>query len=202
MSWEIIAQAFWIILPAYIANASAKLFGGGAPIDSNKKYKDGKRILGNGKTWNGLIIGGLIGTIGGFSLAIAAPIINQILLDNNVNTLTLTNFNGFPYMILIVASISYGALFGDIIESFFKRRRGINRGKDWIFFDQLDFILGVLFFSFLVSGLLSITGFTKSNWFFENIGMWHVLFLLFVTPIIHILSNFIHKQIELKANKK
>ena len=33
MDYDFIIQAFWIILPAYIANASALLLGGGIPID-------------------------------------------------------------------------------------------------------------------------------------------------------------------------
>jgi len=196
MYWEIVAQAFWIILPAYIANASAVLVGGGTPIDFEKKYKDGKRLLGDGKTWNGLIIGGLIGTIGGFALATAAPIINQILIENNVETLTLTNFGGFPFMIPIIASIAYGALFGDVIESFFKRRRNIKRGQDWIPFDQVDFILGVLFFSFLMSGFLGITGIAESNWFLDILKIEHIAFLLIVTPFFHLLSNFLHHKIK------
>jgi CDP-2,3-bis-(O-geranylgeranyl)-sn-glycerol synthase len=202
MSWEIIIQAFWIILPAYIANASAKLLGGGTPIDFNKKYKDGKRILGDGKTWNGLIIGGFIGVVAGFAMATAAPIINQILFENNVDTLTVTDFFGFPFMIPIIASITYGALLGDIIESFFKRRRNIKRGQDWIPFDQLDFILGVLFFSFLMSGFLHIINLTEDNWFFENMNIWHVLFLLLVTPFIHLISNFLHKKIDNSLQNK
>jgi CDP-2,3-bis-(O-geranylgeranyl)-sn-glycerol synthase len=201
MNWEIIVQAFWIILPAYIANASAVLFGGGIPIDFNKKYKDGKRILGDGKTWNGLIIGGFIGITAGFAMATSAPIINQMLLENNIETLSVTNFEGFPFMIPIIASITYGALLGDIIESFFKRRRDIKRGKDWIPFDQLDFILGVLFFSFIISVFLNITGLTNTNWFFKNLSIWHVLFLLLITPFFHILSNFLHKKIREKSKK-
>ena len=196
MCWEIVAQAFWIILPAYIANASAVLVGGGTPVDFGKKYKDGKRILGDGKTWNGLIIGGLIGIIGGFAMATSSPIINQILLENNVDTLTLTNFGGFPVMILVIASISYGALFGDIIESFFKRRRNIKRGADWIPFDQLDFILGVLFFSFLMSGFLDLINVTDGNWFFNILKFEHIVFLLVITPFFHLLSNYLHRRIK------
>ena len=192
MSWEIIVQAFWIILPAYIANASAKLSGGGKPIDFGKKYKDKKRILGDGKTWNGLIIGTLMGMISGFALSIAAVYIN----NTEYSFIGITDFLGFPYMILITFSISFGALSGDIIESFFKRRRGINRGKDWIPFDQIDFILGFLFLSFLISSFLHVFGFYQINWFLENITIWHMLFLLLVTPFIHITSNFLHKKIE------
>ena len=202
MYWEIVAQAFWIILPAYIANASAVLVGGGTPIDFGKKYKDGKRVLGDGKTWNGLIIGGLIGVIGGLALASAAPMINQILLENNVDTLTLTNFGGFPAMILIIASVAYGALFGDITESFFKRRRNIERGKDWIPFDQIDFILGVLFLSFLMSGFLDLLNLTDGNWFLNTLKLEHVAFLLIVTPFFHLLSNYLHKKIRAYNSRK
>ena len=202
MCWEILAQAFWIILPAYIANASAVLVGGGTPIDFGKKYKDGKRILGDGKTWNGLILGGLIGVIGGLALATAAPTINQILLENNVDTLTLTNFDGFPAMILIIASISYGALLGDITESFLKRRRNIKRGEDWIPFDQLDFIIGVLFFSFLMSGFLDLINVTVGNWFFSTLKLEHIAFLLIVTPFFHLLSNYLHRKIKAYNSRK
>ena len=57
MDYLIIFQAFWFILPAYVANASAKLIGGGIPVDFGKTWKDGKRILGDGKTWRGLLFG-------------------------------------------------------------------------------------------------------------------------------------------------
>ena len=202
MYWEIVAQAFWIILPAYIANASAVLVGGGTPIDFGKKYKDGKRILGDGKTWNGLVIGGLIGVIGGLALANAAPIINQVLLENNVDTLTLTNFGDFPSMILITASVAYGALFGDITESFFKRRRSIKRGEDWIPFDQIDFILGVLFLSFVMSGFLDLINLTDGNWFFNILKLEHIAFLLVVTPFFHLISNYLHKRIKAYNSRK
>ena len=46
MDYLIIIQALWIIIPAYIANGFALVFGGGKPIDFNKNLKDGKRILG------------------------------------------------------------------------------------------------------------------------------------------------------------
>lgn len=194
MDFAFIIQSFWIIIPAYIANASALLVGGKTPIDFGKNWKDGKRILGNGKTWNGLITGGFIGITAGFGMASAAPIINQIFADNNLETIVLTNFEGFPLMIPLIASIAYGALFGDIIESFFKRRRGIERGNDWIPFDQIDFIIGVLFFNLLMSTILHITGIMQVNWTLTNLTPIHIIFLLIVTPFIHLFSNFIHKK--------
>ena len=194
MDYTFIIESFWLIIPAYIANASALLVGGKTPIDLGKNWKDGKRILGNGKTWNGLITGGFIGITAGFAMAVAAPYLNTILMENGLGILSLTNFEGFPIMIPLVASITYGALLGDIIESFFKRRRGIERGKDWIPFDQIDFILGVLGFNLLMSTFLHVFGFLRFNWFLTNLAIEHILFLLIVTPFIHIFSNFIHKK--------
>ena len=196
MGFEIIvAQAFWLILPAYIANASAVLVGGGTPIDFGKNWKDGKRILGDGKTWRGLIIGTLFGMIGGFGLSVVAKYIAM----TEFSFVGISDFYGFPLMIPIVFSICFGALLGDIIESFFKRRIGRKRGDNWIPFDQLDFILGVLFFSFLMAGFLQMIGFSSDNWFFENFTFMHILFLLIVTPFFHLLANFILRKA--KANK-
>ena len=52
----------WYLLPAYIANTVAALVGGGSPIDGGNNWNDGERILGDGKTWKGLI-GGTIGGV-------------------------------------------------------------------------------------------------------------------------------------------
>jgi CDP-2,3-bis-(O-geranylgeranyl)-sn-glycerol synthase len=193
MGFEIIvAQAFWLILPAYIANASAVLVGSGTPIDFGKKWKDGKRILGDGKTWRGLIVGTLIGMIGGFGLSISAKYISM----TNFSFVGVSDFYGFPLMIPIVFSICFGALLGDIIESFFKRRIGRERGENWIPFDQIDFILGVLFFSFLMAGFLQIIGVSSGNWFFKNFTITHIVFLLIVTPFFHLFANFIHRKVK------
>ena len=118
MYYEIIIQALWIIIPAYIANASALLVGGGTPIDFGKKWKDGRRILGDGKTWSGLFVGAFFGITSGFGITIVAIYANN---SNEFAFLGLNDFGRFPLMIPIVSSICFGALIGDIIESFFKR---------------------------------------------------------------------------------
>ncbi|RLF37739.1 MAG: CDP-2,3-bis-(O-geranylgeranyl)-sn-glycerol synthase, partial [Thermoplasmata archaeon] len=48
MGFEIILQAIWIFLPAYAANGGALLVGGGLPIDLGRKWRDGRRIFGDG----------------------------------------------------------------------------------------------------------------------------------------------------------
>jgi CDP-diglyceride synthetase len=45
---ETFLLAFWFILPAYAANASPVVFGGGKPIDGGRKFFDGRPIFG---TW-------------------------------------------------------------------------------------------------------------------------------------------------------
>lgn len=191
MIYEIIIQALWLIIPAYIANASALLVGGGTPIDFGKKWKDGRRILGDGKTWNGLIVGAFFGITSGFGLTIVAIYANN---SNEFAFLGLNDFGRFPLMVPIVSSICFGALIGDIIESFLKRRIGKKRGEDWIPFDQLDFILGVLFLSFIMAGLLHILGFSDYNWFTHSFSIWHILTLLIITPFFHLFANFIHRK--------
>ncbi len=185
----IILQAFWLIIPAYIANASAVIVGGGKPIDRGYNWKDGRRILGDGKTWRGLLSGTFIGMTGGFGLVVAADYINT----SEYGFLQLSTFGRFPLMILIIFSLCFGALLGDIIESFFKRRIGKQRGDDWLGFDQLDFITGSLVFSFCISTFLHVSGFTATHWFFANFTVWHIVFLVIVTPFFHFLANFIFR---------
>jgi CDP-2,3-bis-(O-geranylgeranyl)-sn-glycerol synthase len=64
-----LVQAFivlWIMMPAYLANTIAVLTGGKYPIDQEKMHSDGNRILGDGKTWSGLVGGTLGGVFIGF----------------------------------------------------------------------------------------------------------------------------------------
>jgi CDP-2,3-bis-(O-geranylgeranyl)-sn-glycerol synthase len=192
MDYTIIIQAFWIVIPIYVANASAVIVGGGTPIDFGKTWNDGRRILGDGKTWRGLFAGTFLGMTAGFGLAVVA----SYLSTSEYNFLRLTNFEGFPVMIVILFSLCFGALLGDVIESFFKRRIGKGRGQDWIPFDQLDFIVGALLFSFLASELLYVLHFTSDQWFFVHITLWHILVLLVVTPFIHITANFLLRKIK------
>ena len=197
MEYLIFVQAFWIVIPIYVANASAVIVGGGTPIDLGKTWKDGRRILGDGKTWRGLFAGTFLGMTAGFGLAVAA----SYLSTSPYSFLALTNFEGFPLMIPLLFSLCFGALLGDVIESFFKRRIGKDRGQDWIPFDQLDFIVGALLFSFLTSELLYLLQVTNVHWFFVHITSWHILILLVMTPFIHISANVLFRRMKKKPAK-
>jgi len=164
-----IIKAIWFILPAYIANGAAVITGGGTPIDFNKKWR-GKPIFGKGKTWRGFI--------GGSAAGIAAGMIMNFFIP----------FDG-KYSILIIASLSVGALIGDLIESFIKRRIGKKSGEKWIIADQIDFLLGAFFFSYATS--LVIQPYIGENWFISSFGLWGVIFLLILTPILHLATNIL-----------
>ena len=67
--WSGPILVLWLYLPGYLANTAAMLGGKWIPdltgfkprpIDGGRRLSDGHRILGDGKTWNGLI-GAIIG---------------------------------------------------------------------------------------------------------------------------------------------
>lgn len=123
------AYVIYFMLPAYLANVSALTFGGGTPLDFGREFRDGRRILGDGVTWRGTIIGTGIGTaIGILQGIIAGDIFYGALL-------------GF--------SLGLGALLGDAAGSFIKRRINIGRGRPAPILDQLDFVIGALLLSSL-----------------------------------------------------
>jgi len=121
---DIIASAIWFILPAYFANAAPVVLGGGPPLDMGKKFLDGRRILGDGKTARGFVGGLIVGTIVGLLQGVArAPLREYLLL-------------GFL--------LALGALLGDLASSFIKRRLGIERGRAAPGLDQLSFVVAAL----------------------------------------------------------
>jgi CDP-2,3-bis-(O-geranylgeranyl)-sn-glycerol synthase len=154
---NLIITAIWFILPAYFANATPVIFGkifrGRFPIDFNKT-RNKKPILGLGKTWPGFFGGLLIGTTVG-------------VLQGSL---------------LIGFLLSFGALLGDLVKSFFKRRLNVARGKSLPIADQLDFIIGALL-------LVSIV---------QVPSLETILILLIITPLIHLGANTIAYLLKLK----
>jgi len=56
-----LVAACWIMLPAYLPNPVAAVTGGGTPVDFGRSFPDGRRVLGDGKTYRGFICGVLAG---------------------------------------------------------------------------------------------------------------------------------------------
>ena len=173
----------WYLLPAYLANTVAALVGGGAPIDGGHNWSDGKRILGDGKTWKGLIGGTIGGVITGILvLEIGNPISG---VENNILDLEGNNY------IYISAVLSFGALFGDMLASFVKRRMGFERGSMALGLDQYDFVVVSLVMTWMLYG----------EWieelFIEH--LWREMMTIFVlTPLLHRGVNIIGYKMGVK----
>ena len=143
----IILFALWFFLPAAFANASpvfAAIIPGlkklDQPIDFGKTFR-GKRLLGKNKTIRGVLIGTIVGALTGLV---------QFLLYSNLNWFD-SIVRGIDYsdpiVIALGGSMGFGALFGDAVESFFKRQLSIQSGKSWFPFDQIDYVIGGIIFS-------------------------------------------------------
>ena len=141
------AATLYFILPAYFSNGSGLVFGGGMPVDFGKSDKNGARWIGDGVTWRGLIAGTVVGTLTGAIQGLLAPYVIQTF-GQYITTPIVTNV---PEGILIGFLLGFGALLGDAIGSFLKRRLGIGRGNPAPVLDQLDFIImALILVSFVV----------------------------------------------------
>lgn len=167
----ILIKAVWLMLPAYIANPTAVVFGGGAPIDFGKKWMDGRRILGDGKTFYGLIGGTACGIVVG-------------LVQMNVPS----QWSLGSFTLTTIITLSFGALLGDMVKSFFKRRAGFERGAELPVIDQLDFVAGAWVLTYIFD----------PQWFLNNFTFWIIITVLILTPLLHRLTNIIGYYIKLK----
>lgn len=155
------------MLPAYVPNPVAALLGGGTPIDLGRYYSDGHRIFGDGKTYRGLFTGILAGIITGIILIWLAGCFPGM---------------GLPeHTLLSVALLATGALLGDLVKSFFKRRFNVERGAKWPIADQYDLVAG----AFLLLLILD------PSWLFATITLPVFLVILIITPVLHRATNII-----------
>ncbi|KAB7515322.1 CDP-2,3-bis-(O-geranylgeranyl)-sn-glycerol synthase [Halosegnis rubeus] len=173
---ETVAVALWTMLPAYIPNNAAVLFGGGPPIDGGRTY-DGKRILGDGKTWRGTAAGTIAGVVVAFGLnAVDAAVAGLVGFD----------LPTFP--LLAAVGLAFGAMLGDILASLVKRRSGRARGASFPGLDQLDFVATSLLLAFLLA----------PAWASDVFSLPVVLAIVVVTPVLHLTTNGIAYLLGLK----
>ncbi len=164
-----IFKIIWLFLPMGFANMAPVLVKKinilNIPIDFNKKI-NGIPILGANKTIRGLIVATILGGI--------IFLLQKILFDFEFfKSISIIDYQHIPWFAGMF--MGFGAIFGDAIKSFFKRRFKINPGKSWIPFDQIDYVLGgILFFS----------------WFYVPASI-DIVFLLIIGVILHIIVNII-----------
>ncbi|MFW9897765.1 MAG: CDP-2,3-bis-(O-geranylgeranyl)-sn-glycerol synthase [Candidatus Thorarchaeota archaeon] len=213
-SWQdwvaILLFSLLFIFPGYISNAGMVLVGGGKSIDGGRMFRDGRRILGDNKTWSGLIKGPLyIGipiSIVLFCLFLVMwPVIveipitgikeNEYKIYDDIMYYKYYFIGGsFPYgflaLIIRIVLCSYGAAIGDLVGSFLKRRFDIKSGAPFWVIDQLDFVL----FAIIIT---CIPAFIIPNLFWiPDLNI--IIFLLILTPSVSIIANTIAYIIGLK----
>lgn len=167
---ELILSSIYLIFPAYVANMCPVIFAKvplfGVPIH--------EKLFGANKTYRGFI-SGYVGALGVLFL-------QQYLTNNDIFTqfalLDYQQINIFLYAFLF----GIGAITGDIIESFFKRRLNIKPGGPFFPFDQLDFVIGAYIF------LLPVYVIPWQN----------LLAIIIVTPLLHFLTNVIGYILKIK----
>lgn len=120
----LIVEALKFIFPAYCANGTPVLAGGGKKIDFGKNFTDGKRIFGDNKTFRGFFFGWAVG--------LGVGLLECLLF-------------GFPVAFAVLTP--FGALLGDLTAAFIKRRLNIAPGGMLPVIDQIDFVVGAIVFS-------------------------------------------------------
>jgi CDP-2,3-bis-(O-geranylgeranyl)-sn-glycerol synthase len=131
----------WFLLPAGAANMApvlAKkwhwLSSLDKPVDGGRSWR-GHRLLGDHKTWRGFAAGWL--------LALGLALLQFWLYDTYQSVRDFYLIDISPINVVVWATaLSLGALGGDAIKSFFKRQIDVAPGKNWVPFDQLDFVIG------------------------------------------------------------
>ncbi len=169
---SLILQTFWLLLPAGVANMSPVLFKKinflNYPVDLGMKFRK-KPLFGKNKTYRGFFFGTLM----------------SILTVYIESLFHLDNIIGYNNIILLGLLLGFGALLGDVIESFFKRQLDIKPGKSLIPFDQIDWVLGSII----------LTGFV----YFIPLNVIITSIILF--GILHPLINLLGFLMKIKKNK-
>lgn len=123
-----VAQLLYFMAPAYVANMAPPFVrywnGWNRPIS--------QRWLGSHKT------------VMGFGIGVLAAVAVTFVQSRGAWEGALVTYDHWPVLGL---RFGVGALAGDSAKSFVKRRAGIAPGKPWIPWDQLDFVLGALIFT-------------------------------------------------------
>lgn len=140
--------AFWFFGPVGLANVTA-FFSSKIPYLKKINYPADfkltfrkKRLLGSHKTIRGFILGIFMATLGVYF---------QIFIYENfsfMREILPIDYSAINPIVFGFLS-GCGALVGDGVKSFFKRQVGFVPGRSWTPFDQIDYVLGGIVFTWL-----------------------------------------------------
>ncbi len=177
----------WLMLPAVLSNMAPVFLKGKIPLDQGKEW-GGKRILGDGKTIEGTVGGTLVGTVVGLG--------QMMFIWALGATGSQWSFGNDYLAILVIVLFAFGALFGDLLGSFIKRRLDFKGGAKFPIMDQYDLIIGVALMIILFSLIF------QSTWALDRFILdWHWITLVAIiagTFLVHRISNIIGYKIGVK----
>ncbi len=81
--------------------------------------------------------------------------------------------------------IGLGAIVGDLVKSYYKRKAGLAPGEKWIPFDQLDFVIGGIMGSWIL--------------YVPSAGV--VFILILVSPLLHIIATKFAYLLKIRKEK-
>ncbi len=175
----------WLLLPSYIANAFATIpRGRGPPMDFGRLWPgDGRRIFGASKTWSGFLFAGVFAMpfclLEAWLILLAPPNLKL------VPVLAPTALAAVP----LAAILTFGAMTGDAVGSFLKRRLGRESGARTLLLDQMPFVLVPIALGLAVDPALFVSVFAH----------WEaVLWLLVYTLGLHAAFNWVGFKAGLK----
>ena len=169
----LILKALYFFLPAYIANMAPVIF---KKVPFLAKPVNAK-LFGVNKTWRGLILATVVGTL----IFLAQKQLFQ--LGGFWEDVALIDYTGFS--VLLGVLLALGAILGDLVESYFKRKRKIAPGKPWFPWDQLDFVFGAFLLSFII--------------YMPAIEV--IVMLIIVTPFLHVATNHLAYYLRIRKEK-
>ena len=156
--------ALYLFLPAYVSNMT--------PVVVRKwnifSKPLSKKHFGAHKTWRGLIFG----------------VVAAIMVAGLQAWLWPSIFAKSSQWLAIGFLLGFGALFGDAVKSFFKRKIGIKPGGKWNPRDQIDYVIGALLFV----SIIDFPGWTA------------VAIILIVSYIFHFVVSRIGYSIGIRRN--
>lgn len=190
-TFEMMLFTLWIYLPGFLVNTFAMMWGkwfpktgfGPWPIDGGRIHKDGNRLLGDGKTWNGLIGGSL-------TSGILCVLMTYIPETGFIISPIEGNQGWLSSAFLLGTFLGLTSLIGDSTGSYFKRRSGMKREGDVSskapLLDTLPFAISVFAF-----GQLVLTDSAHGS----RELLVPIFLLLVITPILHRTFNLIGYKI-------
>lgn len=167
----LLLKSLYFFLPAYIANM-APVFCAKIPWLQKPLWE---RKLGKNKTWRGLVCGTIAGGLVFW--------LQRLVHIAGFQQWSIIDYSDFSLLLGVLLGL--GALVGDAVKSYYKRKARIAPGEPWMGFDQLDFVIGGIVLSWTV--------------FVPPAEV--VLTLLVVSPILHIVVNHIGYWIGMRQKK-